>query len=231
MHKIKQPHFFKNPIKILYEDEQFMAFDKPSGLLVVPAAQNESNTLVNIVNYQYGIGKGLKELFPCHRLDRDTSGVILFAKGRQNQELMLEAFKSRGVQKKYLGLVQGKLKHRQGEFKSIIRDLDQKKFQRNVAGKMAVTRYRVMEERGTFTIVEVEPLTGRTNQIRIHFSQHKNPLVGDRKYSFARDYSVKFRRTALHALSLQWNHPVTGKTVAVSSPLPKDIEEFLEKNN
>jgi len=230
MQQKKQPHFLKNPIKILYEDEQFIVFDKPSGLLVVPTDSNEPNTLVNIVNHQY-VKPGQSELLPCHRLDRDTTGVILFARGKQNQDMMMEQFKNHGVQKKYLALVQGRLKNRKGEYKSVIRDLDQKKFHKSAPGKMAVTRFTVVDERRNFSVVEVEPVTGRTNQIRIHFSQHKNPLVGDRKYSFARDYALKFRRTALHASSLQWTNPVTKKEVIVTSPLPKDLEEFLEKNN
>jgi len=123
--------------------------------------------------------------------------------------------------------VRGRLSNRQGEIKSAIRDFEQKKFQGHSPAKLAITRYRLIEQRKFFGIVAVYPLTGRTNQIRIHFSEIGHPLLGERKYAFAKDFPLKFRRTALHAGTLKWRHPVYGKTVKIVSPLPDDMAAFI----
>lgn len=217
---------FGKSIPILYEDEQFVVFDKPAGLLVVPTPKKEKNTLVNIVNHQYGKARG-RQLFPCHRIDRETSGIVIFAWGKQNQEIMMALFKKQLVKKKYLAVVRGKLKQRQGELRSYIKDFDQRKHGRHEPGKLAITRYRVMRNDSGYSVVEVEPVTGRTNQIRIHFAEIGHPLVGDRKYSFARDYALKFRRTALHAWQVAWRHPVSKNMINIQSEVPKDMEVFL----
>lgn len=217
-------------IKILYEDSCYFIFDKPPGLLVIPTPKKEKNTLAHIVNDVYAAAGQKERLYPCHRLDRDTSGAILFAKGEKNQQLMMREFKRRSVRKKYIALIHGRLEHNQGEMRSFIKDFDQQKFERKADAKLAITRYRVFEARRLFSIVEVYPLTGRTNQIRIHFSEAGHPLLGERKYAFGKDFAVKFRRTALHASELQWLHPVYGKTMTTISPLPADMERFILEN-
>lgn len=217
-------------IKVLYEDDFFVAFEKPAGLLVIPTPKKEKNTLIDIVDRQFAAFHDSFRLHPCHRLDRDTSGVILFAKGKRNQQLMMEAFKRRAVKKKYVALVHGAPPIRQGELKSAIRDFDQEKFHKNSFAKTAITRYKVIERRSGFSIVEVAPLTGRTNQIRIQFSDAGFPLVGERKYAFARDFDLRFKRAALHASELEWFHPVLHKPVKITSPIAKDMAEFIAKH-
>lgn len=214
-------------IKILYEDKYYIVFDKPPGLLVVPTPKKEKNTLENIVNEACLAAGRQERLYPCHRLDRDTSGIIIFAKGRENQERMMQEFKNRKVAKEYIALVRGRLSNRQGEIKSSIRDFEQKKFQGNSPAKLAITRYSLVEQRKLFGIVKVHPLTGRTNQVRIHFSEIGHPLLGERKYAFAKDFPLKFRRAALHASELKWWHPVYCKTVKIVSPLPDDMAAFV----
>ncbi len=217
-------------IKVLYEDDFFVAFDKPSGLLVVPTPKKEKNTLVDIADWQFAAFHDSFHLHPCHRLDRDTSGAILFAKGKKNQQVMAELFKERKVRKKYIALVHGAPPLREGELKSAIRDFDQEKFHKNSFAKTAITRYKVIERRSGFSIVEVSPLTGRTNQIRIQFSEAGFPLVGERKYAFARDFELRFKRAALHASELEWFHPFVHKPVKITSPLAKDMAEFIAKH-
>lgn len=217
------------PVAVLYADENFVVFDKPAGILVIPAPGDARRTMVDIVNQQYGLSQEGK-LHPCHRLDRETSGAIIFAKGKRSQQLMMELFHRRAVTKRYIAFIQGNLPHRQGELRSRIRDLEQKKFQRGAAAKLSLTRYRVIEQRKAFSIVEVMPVTGRTNQIRIQFGEIGHPLVGERKYAFARDYPLRFRRVALHASALEWTHPVSHKKISVTCPLPKDMEDFIERN-
>ena len=102
-------HFLEKPIAVLYEDERTMVFNKPAGLLVIPTPDEEPNTLLNIVNHQYAENKDFGKLHPCHRLDRETSGVILFAKGKQNQQRTMDLFHKKMIKKVYVAFVQGKL--------------------------------------------------------------------------------------------------------------------------
>lgn len=221
---------FKKPIEKLYEDDCFVVFNKPAGLLVVPTPQNEKNTLTHIINFQYASDPETQKLYPCHRLDRETSGVILYAKGIVNQEKMMAAFKTHRVKKNYIAFVQGRLKRPDGELKSFIENSEERKYHRRVAQKFAVTRFRVLDIKKGFSVVEAQPITGRTNQIRIQFAEIGHPLVGDRKFSFARDYQLKFKRTALHAKSLEWIDSIKHKPVKVSVKLPIDMEVLLARH-
>ncbi len=214
-------------IEVLYEDKDCVAFYKPAGLLVIPTDKNEQWTVVSIVNQQSK--SGLK-LFPAHRLDRDTSGVILFAKGKDNQQILMDAFKAKKVKKTYIAFVHGRLKESQGKISLPIKDFHQKKFQKNIPALSALTLYKVLEGRKEFSILEVNPITGRTNQIRIHLAKIGHPLVGEDKYAFRKDFALRFKRTALHAQELSWPHPVTGKMINVKALLAKDMTNFLEKN-
>lgn len=218
------------PIPIAYEDKDYIVFDKPPGLLVIPTPKREQRTLQSIVNRDYVSVVQAHRLYPCHRLDRETSGLILFAKGKRNQQLMRPQFARQMVKKKYIALIHGRPKHPQGEIRSFIKDFDQKRYQKKSPARLAVTQYKVLEIKRNFSIVEVSPLTGRTNQIRIHFSEAGCPLVGERKYAFARDFTLRFKRVALHAAQLQWRHPINHQRVNVTSPLPKDMEDFIDKN-
>ena len=220
----------RHPVAVLYEDDHYVVFDKSSGLLVIPTPKDEQRTLVNIVNQQYSQSEKTWKLHPCHRIDRETSGAIIFSKGKCSQRLMMDLFKERAVTKKYIAFVHGKLSKEHGEFRNPIKKGSQRNFKKKQAGVSAITCYKVLKTKKQFSIVEVQPVTGRTNQIRIHFSQAGHPIVGDRKYAFARDYCLKFRRTALHAASLEWTHPVSKKKVSVQSNLPKDMAEFIVKN-
>ncbi len=213
--------------QILYEDESFIVFDKPSGLLIIPTPKKESKTLVSIVNKEYVTDQCQYKLHPCHRLDRDTSGAIIFAKGKSHQKLMMDLFKERAVKKTYIALVHGRMDKQTGKITSPVEHLDRKKFRRHTVKKSAETHFKVLQQKKGYAVVEVEPLTGRTNQIRIHFSHIGHPLLGERKYAIARDYSIKFRRVALHAECLEWTHPVTQKRICVKSELAEDIKKFI----
>lgn len=218
------------PIKVLYEDDYFVVFDKPAGLLVVPTPKGELRTLVHLANVPFSSSSGGPKLHPCHRLDRETSGVIIFAKGKHYQRVMMDIFKNRKITKKYIAFVQGSVFHDAGEIKSFTKSLEFKKYKKNSQGQYSITRYKVLERRKLFSVVEVEPLTGHTNQIRIHFKEKGHPLLGERKYAFGKDFDLKFRRVALHAKSIEWLHPVTKKHIKIESPLSKDMEVFLEQH-
>ncbi|MDD2752401.1 MAG: RluA family pseudouridine synthase [Candidatus Omnitrophica bacterium] len=194
-------------IPIIYEDDWLVIVDKPSGLLVIPTPKKENRTLTSILN-----------LHPCHRLDRETSGLIIYAKGKSVQKQMMELFFQRQVKKNYLAFVQGKLPQRNGVIKSTIE------------GKPAQTHYAVLEERKDFSIVKVIPVTGRKNQIRIHFKSIGHPIVGESKFAFRKDFALKAKRVCLHANYLEFLHPVTKKMLQVEAKLAADMEQFLNSH-
>ncbi|MDO8749344.1 MAG: RluA family pseudouridine synthase [Candidatus Omnitrophota bacterium] len=197
--------------KIIFEDDFILVVDKPAGMLTVPTPKKERYTLSSLLN-----------AYPGHRLDRETSGLILFAKNRQIQQALMDAFKEKRVKKRYIALVQGKLKRKNAVISRPVQDNPYE------PGKYAITQYRLLEEREGFSVVEVIPLTGRTNQIRIHFKQIGHPLVGERRFAFAKDFPIKFRRAALHASDLEFRHPLIGKVMSFHSDLPADMRDFLE---
>lgn len=213
------------PVIKLYEDDHYAAFYKPAGLLAVPSDRGTEKSLCDVVNSQFrgrpDIPEGMK-LHPCHRIDRDTSGVMVFAKGQPSRDALMDLFRGKEVHKTYIAFVHGRLKQKQGEINEPIRE--------GAERRPAVTRYSVLEQRTRFAVVEVTPLTGRTNQIRLHFMGLGHPLVGENKFAFRRDFALKFKRTALHASSLVFIHPVTNVEVRIEAPLSTDMRNFLERN-
>lgn len=222
--------FLKNPIPVVYEDEAYMVFNKPAGLLVIPTARIRHHTLNVLVNDQYRSQLMGRRLYPCHRLDRETSGLIIYAKGKAHQKSLREAFYRHQVIKQYVAFVHGHLKRKQDKIQSWITDFEEARYSPFPHPRPAVTFYKVLAEGKAFSIVSVRPLTGRTNQIRIHFCDLKNPLIGESKYAFRRDYTVKFKRTALHAQYLEWMHPLSHKRIRLKIPLPEDMRQFLSHN-
>lgn len=207
-----------NDIAVVFEDDWLLIVDKPSGLLTIPTPKAEQRTLTSILNEDFKSRGLLHRLHPCHRLDRETSGLIIYAKGKYAQKKMMRLFKGKKVSKKYIGFVQGKVER------------NQNKIEIPLEGKIAITKYRVIEKRKNFSIVEIEPLTGRTNQIRIHFKAIGHPLVGERRFAFRKDYSLKARRVCLHSQGIEFLHPITKKHVSLKCELPPDLEKFLEKH-
>jgi 23S rRNA pseudouridine1911/1915/1917 synthase len=189
---------------IIYEDDSILVIDKPAGMLVIPTPKNESNTLTNLLNRELH-ARGIEaNAHPCHRIDRETSGLIAYAKGKKVQQLMMEKFRRHGRINRDLGSIGAPIEH-----------------------KRSLTKYKVREQRRDFCVVEVEPVTGRTNQIRIHFKAIGHPLVGERRFAFAKDYDLKFRRAALHSCRIEFVHPLTDKKLVFTSPLPDDMGKFL----
>jgi len=195
-------------IPIVYEDDWILVVDKPSGLLTIPTPKNETRTLTSVLGFH-----------PCHRLDRETSGLIIYAKGKSTQKKMMELFKQRKVKKTYIAFVQGLIGNGQGEIKNTIE------------GMSAITKYRIIQRRKDFSIVEVHPLTGRTNQIRIHFKQIGHPIVGESRYAFRKDFALRSKRLCLHAKELEFAHPCTGKVINLIADLPQELKDFLSKHS
>ena len=199
--------------RVVFEDEFIIVADKPAGLLTVPTPKNEKTTLSSLL-----------KAFPAHRLDRETSGLIVYAKTKNIRDKLAEEFRFRRVKKRYIAFVQGKMPAKDGAIDRKVQDNPYE------PAKSALTQYRVLESRKGFSVVEVVPLTGRTNQIRIHFKQIGHPLVGERRFAFAKDFAIKFRRTALHSSDLEFCHPADGKPMSFHSELPPDMAVFLENN-
>ncbi len=205
-------------IPIVYEDDWLLIVDKPSGLLSIPTPRKESRTLTSILNADL-IEKGLPyRLHPCHRLDRETSGLVIYAKGKSTQKKMMELFKGREIEKSYVAFVRGNLSKREGQIKVPIEGLS------------SITNYKTIAKKKDFDIVEAKPLTGRTNQIRIHFKSIGHPILGETKFAFRRDFNIRAKRLCLHAQDLGFLHPVTKQYIRLHSDLPQDLKEFLDKH-
>ncbi len=238
-------------IEILYEDDDYMVFNKPAGLLVIPSPRQTTNTLLHLVNRmkqpfgkdsaQTNVVADKRKLYPCHRLDRETSGVILFAKGKRNQKIMMESFRRQEVKKTYIAFVRGRIAPLRGRIALPVKDRYAKatvsagkksghfgQISRPVE-KDAVTEYSVLSVLESFSVIQVFPKTGRKNQIRIHFKNIGHPLLGERVYAFRKDFPLHFKRLALHAQTLNWKHPVSRKRINVRAPLPDDMQQFWDK--
>jgi 23S rRNA pseudouridine1911/1915/1917 synthase len=208
--------------RIVYEDEWFLIIDKPSGMLVIPAPGKESGTLTDLLNKELDNRGVTANAYPCHRIDRETSGLVVYTKGKAAQKLMMEEFKRRAVRKTYIAFVHGTVKKNSDIIRSPIYNRKKRR------SEEAVTRYSVMERRPNFSVLKVEPVTGRTNQIRIHMKALGHPLVGESVYAFRKDYKLRFKRAALHASHIEFDHPVIKKRMVFTSPLPKDMAGLIK---
>ncbi len=219
------------PLKIIYEDSDLLVIDKPAGLAVHPAPGHPAHTLVNaILSYLPGLIQDADSLRPgiVHRLDKDTSGLILVAKSRLAQANLSEQFKSRSVSKAYLVLVKGKLTPERGIIEAAI-GRDPRNRQRMAVvskGREARTDYRVIKYYGNYSLLEIKPETGRTHQIRVHLAAIGFPVVGDVTYGLK---SPHLSRQFLHAYKLGFHLPSTGEYVEFESPLPPDLEQALRE--
>ena len=218
------------PLTIIYEDGDILVIDKPAGLTVHPAPGHPNHTLVNaILAHCPGLTINNEPMRPgiVHRLDKDTSGLIVIAKNDLAQEYLTAQFKSHTVTKRYLVLVKGRLSPEQGIIEAPIgRDPHRRQRMAIVeAGKEATTQYQVRKYLDTYTLVEVTPLTGRTHQIRIHLSAIGCPVVGDPIYGIK---SAHLNRQFIHAYRLGFRLPSTKQYQEFTSPLPMDLEQALE---
>ncbi len=217
-------------LKIVYEDDDLLVIDKPAGLAVHPGAGRSSHTLVNALLAHCPDLAGIKSsLRPgiVHRLDKDTSGLMMVAKSDVAQASLSSQLKAHTVLKKYLALVNGRLAPLSGAIEAPIgRDPRQRKRMAVVSeGKEARTVYRVVRYLGDYTLVEVTLETGRTHQIRVHLSAIGHPVVGDAVYGKRTPFLA---RPFLHAQILGFKHPRTGQYVEFRSELPAELEEALE---
>jgi len=221
------------PLEIIYQDSSLVVINKPKGLVVHPAHGNWDYTLVNALLYHIKDLSGINgELRPgiVHRLDKDTSGVMVVAKNDAAHRHLAEQIKEHTINREYTALVHGNIKEENGVIEAPIgrSHSDRKKMAVVGDGRSAVSQYRILERFGDYTLVRVKLMTGRTHQIRVHFSYIRHPVVGDPVYGPDKKH-LGLASQALHAALLGFIHPATGEYMEFTSPLPEYFEKILTK--
>lgn len=223
-------------LDILYEDKDLIIINKPAGLTVHPAPSVKGNTLVNaLLHHTKSLSTIGGELRPgiIHRLDKDTSGLLIVAKTNKAHLKLIEDMKERKIVRKYIVLVKGEIRDKKGEIRTFIgRNLkDRKKYSVvTKGGKSAVTKYEAIKILKGYSLLKVELLTGRTHQIRVHMKYIGYPVIGDKVYGISEKNNIicRMNRQALHAYSLSFNHPITKKKMKFVSSIPDDIKCVLK---
>ncbi len=233
------------PIEIVFEDEFLAVINKPAGMVVHPAAGNRTGTLANAIAFHFKVENSDSNVTSragiVHRLDKDTSGLIVVAKTEEIQENLSEQFRNREVFKQYIALVHGSTKEDKGVIDEPIgRDRNNRvKMAINNNGRNAISHWKVRERFENFTLLDVEIKTGRTHQIRVHLGSIRHGVVADELYNNGRDNTIqnvqirketkKLDRFFLHAEKLFFKHPKTEDYLKFIQPLPIELENFLEK--
>lgn len=218
-------------IEIVYEDKYLLIVNKKSGMVVHPSKGHEQNTLVNALLYKVGDLSGINgEIRPgiVHRLDKDTSGLIIIAKDDKTHNLLTEMFKNKEIKKIYYAIVKGSMNKQSGTLISNIgRDeKDRKKMSvKKDGGKEAITNFDIVDKNEKYSLVRLNLKTGRTHQIRVHLSHFFFPIIGDSVYG----RKDEFPRQMLHAYELSFIHPITKKSINVIGEFHKDFNDALNK--
>jgi len=211
-----------NPaLKLIHEDKDLIVIEKKEGLLTIATEQEQDKNAYSYL-YDYVKGKDPKnKIYIVHRLDEGTSGLIVFARNQDVQELLRQAFATHDVERRYIALVEGQMNKREGTLRCYL--AEGKNFKvfptdNKEKGKLAITHYKVVKQTETQALLDINLETGRRGQIRVHLSNIGHPIVGDKKYGAETD---PFKRLCLHAYKLSFIHPVTSKKVVFEAPLPK----------
>jgi 23S rRNA pseudouridine1911/1915/1917 synthase len=230
------------PLKIVYEDDALVVVNKPAGLVVHPAAGAQSGTLANALAFHFQeLPSGASTVRPgiVHRLDRDTSGLLVVAKNEKAMEHLSDQFRDRTVFKSYVALVHGRVDNESGSIdEPLARDPGNRTRMAVVrGGRSALSKYKVQHRYQRFTLLDVELKTGRTHQIRVHLSWLRHPVVGDETYGGGRDNSIQdprlralvrnLGRHFLHAERLGFTHPTTGARLEFKASLPEELSTVL----
>jgi 23S rRNA pseudouridine1911/1915/1917 synthase len=217
--------------RVVHRDDDLLIVDKAPDLLSVPSRLREEESLAEmLLASERGRGDRRAAIHPVHRLDRDTSGLLVFARNGEAMTGLRDQFAGRSVDRRYLAVAEGRIEATEGRFVSrVVEDpktLKVRSTRRPAEGREAITHYQVTDRLPEATIVAVRLGTGRKNQIRVHFSEAGHPLIGDHRYGHR---SPLIRRAALHAASLGFAHPRTGRRLSFQSPLPPDMRDLIRK--
>ena len=227
------------PVPVIYEDNDIIVVNKPKGMVVHPANGNPDGTLVNAIlamckDSLSGIGGEIRPGI-VHRLDKDTSGLLIVAKNDEAHIKMSKQIQDRQVTKKYIALVKGVISENEATIDLPIgrSTKDRKKMAVDAKGKNAITHFKVLKRYNNYTLLELKIDTGRTHQIRVHMSYIGHPVVGDSVYSNGKnEFGVEGQM--LHARYLEFKHPITGEELKLEAPIPnyfEDVLQRLENNN
>ncbi|MDR6226127.1 tRNA pseudouridine32 synthase/23S rRNA pseudouridine746 synthase/23S rRNA pseudouridine1911/1915/1917 synthase [Desmospora profundinema] len=219
------------PFGVVYEDADWMVVDKPPGVKVHPTRPDEGGTLVHGLLHHWKTTHGMEgKARPVHRLDRHTSGLLLVAKYSYAHQLMDRELREKRIRRIYWAICRGSMARHQAEgtIDAPIAPEPGHPLRRRVdsGGEHAVTHYRVLDQSEEATLLQLELVTGRTHQIRVHLAHLGHPLIGDKLYGGPTRH---LRRQALHARELHFHHPLTGETMKFTSPLPDDIAALMKK--
>ena len=214
-------------VRIIFEDTDLVVVDKAAGLLTVPSNEVRYETAETFLNSHYGAAPDKPRVYHVHRLDRDTSGALVFAKNTFVRERLQALFESHDIERTYVAIVYGKLKEPSGSFRSFLaedRNLRVRSVVNAGEGKEAITHYRTTASGRRFSILEVKLETGRRNQIRVHLSEAGHPIVGDTMYGRGREPDLG--RLGLHAKVLGFAHPRTGAPMRFTAEVPRAFREL-----
>jgi 23S rRNA pseudouridine1911/1915/1917 synthase len=231
------------PLDVLYEDQDIVVLNKPSGMIVHPGAGEDSGTLVAALLHRYGadslsqVGGAIRPGI-VHRLDKDTSGAMIVARNDEAHEKLVEEFRERRVEKTYVALLHGAIKGEKGRIElPVSRDMKRRSRMtaRRSDGREARTDWRLRLRLEQFSLVEANLHTGRTHQIRVHFSALSLPVVGDTLYGAPRQERIgrellpPLERNFLHSARIAFTHPRSGKRMEFRAPLPKQLVDYLHR--
>lgn len=221
------PRFYNRRVKLVYEDDDIIVIEKGYGLLSMGNDRVTEGTAYSIVKDYVKWVNPANKIFIVHRLDRDTSGLMMFAKNVQAKEAMQHNWNNMVLNRKYLAVVEGSVEEDQGVIKSYLAENSRYEVYSTdnpEEGQLAVTRYKVLRRRNGYSLLEVELDTGRKNQIRVHLKDLGHPIAGDRKYG-AKPSPI--HRLALHAQTLRFVHPVTRKEMNFTTPIPSSFSSMV----
>ena len=220
--------FYHRRLKIVYEDDDIIVVNKGYGLLSMGNDKVKDGTAYSILRDYVKWGDPRNKIFIVHRLDRDTSGLMVFAKNVEAKEALQHNWNNMVLERKYLAVVEGTPEPPQGTVKSYLTENSQfEVYSTNdpAQGKLAVTRYSTLKSRGKYALLEVELDTGRKNQIRVHMKDLGHPIAGDRKYGAD---SSPIHRLALHARTLRFVHPISRKEMSFTTPIPASFASMVK---
>jgi pseudouridine synthase, RluA family len=212
----------RNKIELLYEDKELIIINKPSGLLSIATTEEKTVTAYNIMTNYVKLSNPKSRIFIVHRLDRDTSGIIMFAKDENLKHKLQDNWDKIVIFRGYVAVVEGILKVKEDTIKNNL--IEDKNFTvhstNSNSGELAITKYSVVKEKNNLSLVKLELKTGRKNQIRVHMQELGHPIIGDKKYGSKKNL---IKRLGLHAYKLAFIHPVTNKKMEFETDIPKEF--------
>lgn len=213
-------------IDIIYEDKDIIVINKPSGLLTVATEKEKNKTAYHLVMEYLKKKNKNNRIFVIHRLDKDTSGIIMFAKNERAKHLYQDNWNDIVKKRCYYAVIDGKMQNKEGTIKSYLKENGNMVYSvKDRSGKLAITEYKVLKERKNISLLDINLKTGRKNQIRVHMKENKTPILGDLKYG---EKSKLINRLALHAYKLELINPVTKKLLIFEASMPNEIKTLFK---